>query len=93
MERVGAGSVFRGRWKGPLNDVEQQQVLALNGLLAGFLCSESEPDHWRWIPDANGREDEAHLFFSCYFSKVVWCKVVWCKVLQWLGLSTTLDAE
>ncbi|CAJ2634841.1 unnamed protein product [Trifolium pratense] len=166
MERVGAGSVFRGRWIGPLNVVEQQQVLALKGLLAGFFCSESEPDHWRWIPDVNGRfsvkscysfllslnqastletkaaeaftrlwksdvpskiivfgwrlllnrlptrmalhrrgvlsnpfelscvlclrhrEDEAHLFFSCYFSKVVWC-----KVFKWLGLLTTLDAE
>ncbi|PNX71113.1 pantothenate synthetase [Trifolium pratense] len=166
MRREGAASVFRWRWNGLLDISEQQQILELQGILAGFICSVSDPDRWWWLPDSNGlfsvkscysflissrqvtmletteaealsrlwksdvpskinvfgwrlllnrlptrmalhrrgilsnpfelscvfcfwhREDGAHLFFSCYFSKVVWR-----NVLKWLGLSSPLDVE
>ncbi|PNX70236.1 hypothetical protein L195_g064760, partial [Trifolium pratense] len=35
MGREGAASVCRWRWNGLLDDSEQQQVLELQGLLAG----------------------------------------------------------
>ncbi|PNX66294.1 F-box family protein [Trifolium pratense] len=121
LEREGAVSAFRWKWKEPLGDVEQQQVMTLDtNAAAAFsrLWKSDVPSKinvfgWRLLLNRlptrtalhrrgvlsnpfelscvlcfRHREEEAHLFFSCYFSKVVWC-----KVLNWLGLLTSLDAE
>ncbi|PNX67260.1 ribonuclease H, partial [Trifolium pratense] len=54
MGREGAVSLCSWRWNGLLNETEQQQVLELQGLLAGFILSDTEPDRWWWLPDRNG---------------------------------------
>ncbi|PNX80416.1 hypothetical protein L195_g036415, partial [Trifolium pratense] len=68
-------------WRLLLNRLPTRTALHRRGIL-------SNPFESSCVFCFRHMEDETHLFFSCYFSKVVWC-----KVLNWLGFLTSLDAE
>ncbi|PNX65437.1 hypothetical protein L195_g054536, partial [Trifolium pratense] len=53
LRREGAAAVFDWRWNGLLDISEQQQISNLQVILAGFICSVSDPDRWWWLPDSN----------------------------------------
>ncbi|PNX99941.1 cysteine-rich receptor-like protein kinase, partial [Trifolium pratense] len=54
LGREGAASLCSWRWSGLLNETEQQQLLELQGLLAGFILSDTDSDRWWWLPESNG---------------------------------------
>ncbi|PNX85822.1 ribonuclease H, partial [Trifolium pratense] len=56
-ERLG-GALSRQRWRwswlAPLDSTDDQSILDLQGLFAGFSLQLSNSDKWRWLPDVNG---------------------------------------